>query len=45
MKEQKEKYVRMAKKMFDENNMDLREMKIDVRMHRWMKCGWLDRLL
>jgi len=38
MKEQKEKYVRMAKKMFDENNMDLWEMKIDVWMHRWMKC-------
>ena len=45
MKEQKEKYVRMAKKMFDENNMDLWEMKVDVWMHKWMRVGRLDRFL
>ena len=41
----KEKYVRMAKKMFDENNMDLWEIKVDVWMHRWMKSGRLERFL
>jgi hypothetical protein len=45
MKEQKEKYVRMAKKMFDENNMDLWEMKIDVWMHKLMKYSYLEWFL
>jgi len=45
MKEKKEKYVRMAKNFFDENNMDLIDIKLDVWMHRWMKLGLLEWLL